>query len=77
MMMHMKPISLRHSYFITGDHRRRKCSTTTNLDGNTSEWSQLPDNQFSLPKRVRNGHIIEIDREELNRLRDVSMRPCP
>ena len=48
-----------------------KCSTTTNLDGNTSEWSQLPDNQFSLPKRVRNGHIIEIDREELNRLRDV------
>ena len=48
-----------------------KCSTTTNLDGNTSEWAQLPDSQFSLPKRVRNGHILEIDREELNRLRDA------
>ncbi len=48
-----------------------KCSTTTNLDGNTSEWTPLPDNQFSLPKRVRNGHILEIDREELNRLRAV------
>jgi beta-xylosidase len=48
-----------------------KCATTTNLNGNTTDWSTLPDNQFSLPKRVRNAHILEIDREELIRLRDV------
>jgi hypothetical protein len=48
-----------------------KCATTTNLDSNTSGWSALPDNQFALPKRVRNGHIFEIDRNELNTLRNV------
>ena len=48
-----------------------KCSTTTDLNSNTAGWSALPDNQFSMPQRVRNGHIIEIDQNELNTLRNV------
>jgi|GEM_PF-2852086 len=46
-------------------------NTTTDINSNTAGWSALPDNQFALPQRVRNGHIFEIDRLELNTLRNV------
>ncbi len=48
-----------------------KCSTTTDINSNTAGWSALPDNQFALPQRVRNGHIFEIDGNELKTLRNV------
>ena len=48
-----------------------KVSTTTDLNSGTSGWVNLPDDQFSLPKRVRNAHIFEIDEHELSRLKIV------